>query len=420
MKKSRIILTLASLLLLLSIVLNLGGCMNSFASDDLMKGVKARNVTGKDSDDAFILAQTELALKLFKASANESKNENVLISPLSILLALAMTANGADNETRAEMEALLGGDIPLEELNEYIYTYVNSLPSSEKAKLEIANSIWFKDSESFKANKDFLQTNADYYGAEIYKSAFDESTLNDINSWVSKNTDGMIKKIYDEIDPDSVMFLINALVFDAEWEKKYTEKNTWERTFTSVTGEERTVEFMHSSEYKYIQGKNVNGFIKNYKGGKYSFVALLPDKNVSIYRYIESLSAESIAKLLDNVYSNEVKAAIPKFESDYSIILNDILSDLGMSSAFASGSADFSKLGHSDVGNLFISEVVHKTFISVDENGTKAAAVTGSNVDCEGESSTVTITLDRPFVYMIIDNETNLPIFIGAVTDINN
>ena len=420
MKKSRIILTLASLLLLLSIVLNLGGCMNSFASDDLMKGVKARSVTGKDSDDAFILAQTELALKLFKASANESKNENVLISPLSILLALAMTANGADNETRAEMEALLGGDIPLEELNEYIYTYVNSLPSSEKAKLEIANSIWFRDSESFKANKDFLQTNADYYGAEIYKSAFDESTLNDINSWVSKNTDGMIKKIYDEIDPDSVMFLINALVFDAEWEKKYTDKNTWERTFTSVTGEERTVEFMHSSEYKYIQGKNVNGFIKNYKGGKYSFVALLPDKNVSIYRYIESLSAESIAKLLDNVYSNEVKAAIPKFESDYSIILNDILSDLGMSSAFASGSADFSKLGHSDVGNLFISEAVHKTFISVDENGTKAAAVTGSDVSCEDDSNTVTITLDRPFVYMIIDNETNLPIFIGTVTDINN
>ena len=420
MKKTRILLTITSLLLLLSMTLNLGGCMNSFASDDLMKGVKANAVSGKETDDAFILAQTELALKLFKASANESKNENVLISPLSILLALAMTANGADGETRAEMEALLGGDIKLDDLNEYIYTYVNSLPSSEQAKLEIANSIWFRDSESFTVEKDFLQTNADYYGAEIYKSAFDESTLYDINSWVSKNTDGMIEKIYDEIDPSAVMFLINALVFDAKWEKKYTDKSVWERTFTSITGETRDVEFMHSSEYKYIHGKNVNGFIKDYKGGKYSFVALLPDKNVSIYRYIESLSAESIAKLFENVYSNEVEAAIPKFESEYSLIMNDILSGLGMSSAFASGSADFSKLGQSDIGNLYISDVTHKTYISVDENGTKAAAVTSSGITCEDENNTVTITLDRPFVYMIIDNATNLPIFIGAVTDISN
>ena len=255
--KTRILLTITSLLLLLSMTLNLGGCMNSFASDDLMKGVKANDVSGKETDDAFILAQTELALKLFKASANESKNENVLISPLSILLALAMTANGADGETRAEMEALLGGDIKLDDLNEYIYTYVNSLPSSEQAKLEIANSIWFRDSESFTVEKDFLQTNADYYGAEIYKSAFDESTLDDINSWVSKNTNGMIEKIFEEINPDALMYLINALVFDAEWEKAYSETSISDKDFTSISGETGTVKMMHSTEYKYLHSKTL-------------------------------------------------------------------------------------------------------------------------------------------------------------------
>ncbi len=420
MKKSRIFLTLTSIFLLLSMTLNLSGCMNSFASDDLMKGIKANEVSGKETDDTFILAQTELALRLFKASANESKNENVLISPLSILLALAMTANGADGETRAEMEALLGGDIKLEELNEYIYTYVNSLPSSKKAKLEIANSIWFRDSESFTVEKNFLQTNADYYGAEIYKSAFDESTLDDINSWVEKNTDGMIDKILEEISSDSVMFLINALVFDAEWKNKYTDKSVWDGKFTSIAGEKRDIEFMHSSEYKYIHGNDAQGFIKDYKGSKYSFVALLPEENVDIYEYIESLSATSISKLLKNYSSREVNAAIPKFESEYSLNMNDILIDLGMPSAFESGTADFSKLGNSDLGNLYISEVTHKTYISVDENGTKAAAVTSVDVDTESEDDSVTITLDRPFVYMIIDNETNLPIFIGAVTDIVN
>ena len=418
MKKSRIILTLASLLLLLSIVLNLGGCMNSFASDDLMKGVKARSVTGKNSDDAFVLAQTELALKLFKASANESKNENVLISPLSILLALAMTANGADNETRAEMEALLGGDIPLEELNEYIYTYVNSLPSSEKAKLEIANSIWFKDSESFKANKDFLQTNADYYGAEIYKSSFDESTLNDINSWVSKNTDGMIKKIYDEIDPNSVMFLINALVFDAEWEKKYTENSSLYHEFTSINGESHEVKMMSSIEYKYLTSENATGVIKDYKGQKYSFAAILPDQGVNIYDYIASLSAEELSRILTDYDEVSVITKIPEYKYEYGIYMKKILSSLGMNHAFGEN-ADFS--GISKDTDLYLHDVIHKTAIEVSPNGTKAAATTGviaRGWSDDNKPKPIYVTLDRPFVYMIIDNETNLPIFIGAVTDI--
>ncbi|MBE6607715.1 MAG: serine protease [Ruminococcaceae bacterium] len=416
--KTRILLTLTSFLLLLSMTLNLGGCMNSFASDDLMKGIKANFVSGKETDDAFILAQTELALKLFKASVNQSKNENVLISPLSILLALAMTANGADGETRAEMEALLGGDIKLDDLNEYIYTYVKSLPSSKQAKLEIANSIWFRDSESFTVEKDFLQTNADYYGAEIYKSAFDESTLDDINSWVSKNTDGMIEKIFEEINSDALMYLINALVFDAEWEKVYSETSISDKDFTSISGETDTVKMMHSTEYKYLHSKNATGVIKDYKGKKYSFAAILPDKGIDLYDYIDSLTAKDLREMLSDCDNVQVITQIPKFKYDYSLYMKNILSSLGMPSAFAHN-ADFSSVSKDQ--SIFVEDIIHKTFIDVSENGTKAAAVTGAIERAWGdEVQKAYVTLNRPFIYMIIDNETNLPIFIGAVTDISN
>ena len=131
------------------------------------------------------------------------------------MLALSMTANGAKGETLAQTESLLGGDIPMETLNEYLYSYINALPSEKTAKLNVANSIWFRDN-GFTAENTFLQKNADYYGAAVYKSAFDVKTLRDINNWVKKNTDGMIEKIIDDLDPDAVMYLINTVLFDAE------------------------------------------------------------------------------------------------------------------------------------------------------------------------------------------------------------
>ena len=145
-----------------------------------------------------------------------------------------MTANGAANETLSQMEEVLGKDIPLEELNEYLYYYVNNLPSEEKSKLNIANSIWFRDDEDrLTVEKDFLQKNADYYNAAIYKSPFDDQTLQDINYWVKTNTDGMIDKILEKIDDDSIMYLINAIVFDAEW-KIYNKSDIHEASLQQL------------------------------------------------------------------------------------------------------------------------------------------------------------------------------------------
>lgn len=415
-------LAILSLILICSMAVNLTGCATKVQAADLMEGVQANTVTVKAADDAFAQSQMRLAVELFQSSVLESKDENVLISPLSIQLALAMTANGADGNTKAEMEALLGGEISLEDLNEYLYSYVNNLPSAEKYTLQIANSIWFRDDEGrLQVEKDFLQKNADYYGAQAYKAAFDDQTLKDINNWVKDHTDGMIDSILDQIDEDAVMYLINALVFDAEWQHVYDKSDVYKGKFTNINGTEKQVDMMHSEETVYLQDENAIGFMKPYSGSKYNFAVLLPNEGIDIYEYIAGLTGESLMETLSTPQLGMVMATLPKFSYDYELTMNDVLKELGMPSAFSGDTADFSKMAHSSRGNIYIGDVLHKTFISVDELGTKAGAVT--KVQMNDESAPMSewvVTLNRPFVYMIIDNETKLPIFIGTVLDITN
>lgn len=413
-------LAILSLILICSMAVNLTGCATKVQAADLMEGVQANTVTGKAADDAFAQSQMRLAVDLFQASVLESKDENVLISPLSIQLALAMTANGADGDTKAEMEALLGGEISLEDLNEYLYSYVNNLPSAEKYKLQIANSIWFRDDEGrLQVEKDFLQKNADYYGAQAYKATFDDQTMKDINNWVKDHTDGMIDSILDQIDEDAVMYLINALVFDAEWQHVYDKSDVYKGKFTNIDGAEKQVDMMHSEETVYLQDENATGFMKPYSGSKYNFAVLLPNEGVDIYEYIAGLTGEELMETLSTPQLGMVMATLPKFSYEYELTMNDVLKELGMPSAFSGSTANFSKMAHSSRGNIYIGEVLHKTFISVDELGTKAGAVT--KVQMNDESAPMSewvVTLNRPFVYMIIDNETKLPVFIGTVMDV--
>ena len=415
MKTKRWMAAILCLSVLATGMTSLSGCGTKVQAANLMEGIAAKPVSGKAADDAFKNSSADFAIKLFQQTRDGNKNS--LISPLSVMLALSMAANGAKGETLAQMESLLGGDIPMETLNEYLYSYIKALPSEKTAKLNIANSIWFRDN-GFTAEKAFLQKNADYYGAAAYKSPFDEKTLRDINNWVKKNTDGMIEKIIDNIDSDAVMYLINTVLFDAEWENIYKKDEIRDGTFTALDGTKRTVLMMHSAEQRYLDDGKATGFIKPYKNG-YSFVALLPNGNNSLSDYVASMTGKSFIDTIKNAKDVSVETAIPKFSYDYDVEMSGALKALGMLLPFDAEKADFSALGHSDSGNIFISRVLHKAYIAVDEKGTKAGAATavGTNV----MSDTVGIyrvTLDRPFVYAIIDDATGLPVFIGAVTDI--
>ena len=391
-----------------------GGKDDSFdvMAEDLMATVVANPVSPQDNVDAHNYAATDFAILLFKATNEEGKS--TLVSPVSVLYALAMTANGAEGETRAQIEETLG--MSVEELNIYLYSYMQTLPQGEKYKLNIANSIWFTDHERFTVNQDFLQKNADYYGADIYKAAFDEQTLKDINNWVNYQTDGLIPNALDEIPESAIMYLINAILFDAEWESPYNEYSVYDSKFTTEDGRKIDFEFMRSDEYLYIEDENATGFIKNYSGRKYAFAALLPNEGISVSEYLAGLDGEKLSAILSGAEYDTVYATMPKFECEYDIEMSEILCEMGIADAFSSSRADFSGLGVSDAGNIYISRVIHKTFIEVSEKGTKAGAVT--IIEEEDESmpeEPKTVTLDRPFVYMLIDCENNIPFFIGTM-----
>lgn len=418
MKKTKLFLITISLVLLCAMTVNLTGCATTVHAEDLMEGVTPNSVTALTDLSSGSVDATDFAIRLFKQTNEDGKN--TLISPLSVLCALAMTANGAEGETREQMEAVLG--MSVEELNLYLYSYINALPQGEKYKLSVANSIWFTDDDRFTVNQDFLQTNADYYGADIYKTPFDKQTLKDINNWVKNETDNMIPKVLEDIPDAAIMYLINALAFEAEWTEIYEKNQVRDKTFTKEDGTKQDVELMYSTEGKYIEDENATGFIKYYKERKYAFVALLPNEGVTVSEYVNSLDGASLAALLANAESRSVETAIPKFESEYDIEMSSILEAMGMSNAFNVTFADFTGIGDSTEVGIYISKVIHKTYIQVGEKGTKAGAVTAieMNDGSAGPPDEIKqVYLDRPFVYMLIDCETNTPFFIGTVMDVN-
>ncbi len=418
MQTKSVALSAISLLLICSIIAGLSGCAVKTVAADLMDGIEARD-TGASSEVSPESAAkaADFAVRLFRQSSEAGKN--TLISPLSVLAALSMTANGAVDETKEQMKKVLGMDT--EELNRFFFAYLRALPASDKCRLSLANSIWFTADKRFNVNRDFLQTNADYYGAGAFKAPFDDTTLKDINNWVEKNTDGMIRDILDEIPQAAVMYLVNALAFEAEWSAIYEEDKVREGQFTLEDGTSRDAQFMYSTEHGYLDDGKATGFVKYYKGGRYAFAALLPKEGMTVAEYIASLDGKALLDMLSQPQSVSVYASLPKFETGYKTEMSEVLIAMGMTDAFDEDRADFTGLGTSSAGNIFIGRVIHQTFISVGEKGTKAGAATVVEMldkAIREDPDARTVRLDRPFVYVLIDTATGLPFFIGTMMDI--
>lgn len=387
-------------------------------SNTVTEGVVPTEIQGREPDSEFVLAQTDFSLNLLKQTADSS--ENVFISPYSAMQALAMTANGADGETKSQMEKVLGG-LDVEKLNEYLYTQRISQPDEKYCSLKTYNSIWtLNDTERINVHDDFVRRNRAYYGADIFLADFDETTVKDINNWVKAKTDGMIPKTIEELSPETVMCLINTVLFDAKWQEQYYTSSVEEGDFTSSDGTVRKAEMMYSKEKYYLTGENAVGMYKLYEGEKYAFVGILPDEGISAEEYINSLTPESLNKMLsEKKTADAVYCTLPKFTVEYDNELSDELKAMGMTDAFEPY-ADFSNMADTDTEMLFINKVIHKTKIEMCESGTKAAAVTSvmMNAGASVAETVVHINLNRPFVYAIVDTETNIPVFMGTLNDI--
>ena len=404
------------ILMILSVMLQLAACGSQPAA------VKTANLTGEISpaepmDLAEIdvegaqKAAADFAVSLLQASSTEN-GENLILSPYSALYALAMAANGADGETLAQMEEVFG--MSSEELNNFLYL------CREKAREELssANSIWVRDDKAADVRPEFLQTNTDYFRAQIFRAAFDEQTLADINEWVSVQTKERIEEMLKELDDDTVMILLNALTFDGEWESPFEGYRTHDSLFYPAKGEAQEVQMMSDTVYGYLEDGKATGFVKDYKNG-YSFVALLPNEGVSMEEYVASLSGPALLETVAGARDERVEIAMPKLEAECSLELGSALAAMGMEKAF-SRAADFSRIDGTK--ELYISKVLHKTYLKIDEEGTEAAASTA--IDLAPKSAPIElgkrVLLNRPFVMVIMDKESNTILFAGIVNQVKN
>ncbi len=422
MKVKKMLAVFMSVLSLAACILPFSGCgktvgkvhnkgVKSGAVRDLTEGISKNESASKAPDDEFKAAASSFATEIFKD--NYSKGKTTLVSPLSVLTALALVQNGAQGNTLAQLEQALGG-LDCDTLNAYMRAYCDFLTESDE--LKIANSVW--TDSSAKAKRAFLQKAVDSYSAQIFSAPLSsKKTVSSINSWVKKNTDGMIPKIIEDADRDAVMMLINAVAFEAKWETPYTNDDIEKLEFNSYSGKSKKTDFMCSTENVYLKDGGTVGFMKPYKNGRFAFAALLPDENTGIDDYVASLSGDKLMKIFSSAKrGNEVNVKMPKFKAEYSTQLIDTLKKMGVKDAFDNKTADFSSLVENR--DAYIATVVHKTFIEVDENGTRAAASTLVGADTMSLMEPYSVCLNRPFVYMIVDTETNLPLFIGVQTEI--
>lgn len=406
---------ITTLVLALVLLLSLPGC-----------GVRAQELTADFEPQVMDTttdltaggeAVTDFALSLLREE--RSGSVSVLLSPVSILNALGMVANGASGTTLKQIETATG--MSLHQLNDFLYTYRMSLPADSKTcKAALANSAWLRD--TFRVEDAFLRSCVNYYSAEVYRSAFDSGLVTDLNRWVSKKTDGMISDLLEkEPGAQTMLYLVNAACFDAKWETPYTKENVrTDGIFTAASGKRQTADYLDSHETIYLSGNNVSGFLKPYDGGKYAFVALVPDEGVTLADYLRTLTGEHLYQLITDHHYANVQASIPKFTARSELELEDPLRAAGISDLFDVSAADLRGLGSAPNGNtLYVNSVLHKTYLELDENGTKAAAATSLDVNggaAPPSEDVKTVTLDRPFLYMVVDTHACVPLFMGTVT----
>lgn len=386
--------------------------------------VTAGSKKGDITKTSFRRTYADVSVELLKKSGLKDikAGKNVLISPESILCAMTMSANGAANNTLVQYEDVLMGGYSLSSFNRKMKSFNKRLTSSKKVSFNIANSIWLSNNAKGAVKPEFINVNKKNFGAEIDFVDFNMDTVERVNKWVSKNTNGMIDKIVDRFAPDTVSCIVNAIAFEAKWAEQYSEYSVKKGRFTNAQGTKEKVNMLYGTEYKYISDENSTGFIKDYEGGDYAFMAVLPKKGMTLLEYIKKLNGNKFTALYHGAQNCEVLTKMPEFSYDYSAKLNNPIKKMGITDAFSQTEADFGNMLDTSSGaNVYIDEIIHKTHIELDRYGTKAAAATGiiNKETCvPGRPKPKKVYLTRPFLYAIVDTDTGLPVFVGVVNTV--
>jgi serpin B len=395
----------------LAMALLIMACTNEPESQDIT------NLIPTEKSAKIIAADNQFGFEIFqKVNASAGEPKNTMISPMSISLALAMVYNGTNGDTKKQMEDMLhkSGLTP-DDINQSYKELVAALSSHDpKVELAISNAIFYRN--TFSVKNDFITTNQNYYQAEVAGLDFTKTaeTLNKVNGWVNTKTKGKIPEILQEVNPEDVMYLLNAIYFNGEWQYRFDPKETTDLPFTKEDNQVVQVPTMTiENPYNYYNHESFQMLEMPYGSGKYSMLIFLPASGKNTNNVISLLTAENVDGWIQKMTEQKKKVYLPKFEFKFDDSLVDELQVLGMTDAFNDAKADLS--GISDAAKLVISEVMHKSYIKVDERGTEAAAVTGITIGVTSMPIDNSFRADHPFVFAIREKDTKAILFIGKV-----
>ena len=356
-------------------------------------------VENKDVDPVY----TDFAVKL--AQNADKKDENLLVSPMSVMYGLMMPANGAKGDTLAQFEKALGANTYT--LNRYLYFTMEGEYPKDSAKFEIGDSMWINNSIGYDGSKEYLKSMHTFFDASIFEADFN-NVEKDIGLWLSdKEVSQNTKHIPGESD---VMTSINSYMLKAPWNTALAADKT-NTKFTASNGSQSDAEFLSGNAERLLKSDKAQGFAKTFKGDHYAMAVLMPNEGVSVEDYLKSLTGKSLTSLLSSAQKKNVSISIPKITRICDISVKEPLQAMGVKDAFDSSKADFSAMGKSKE-DLVLSDVVADTEMTIDANGVNSSVANASKSNVK--KADASITVNRPFVYLVYDLEQNIPKFIGT------
>lgn len=361
-------------------------------------------------------ANTAFGLNLLRDIHAENNNGNLLLSPLSISMALGMTMNGAAGTTFSAMRGTLGFEATLQqaEINAAYQGLIRQLRArDDNVEFGLANSIWYH--QGFPVYNTFIDTVAHYFDAEVRALDFtDAASPGTISEWAEQKTNGRIKNLIDQIDDSEIMFLVNAVYFKAPWTRPFEPNGTRAEPFRRSDGSTVTAQMMsQDGNFNYVTNERVHAVELLYADSAFSMVLMMPTAGTSLETIVSVLQPGQWEGVLSAMQRSRIMLRMPKFRFEYKKELNQPLTDLGMGIAFQPFAADFSRIASRD--DIHISRVQHKSFIDVHELGTEAAAATSVGVGIT--SLPPELVFDRPFFFAIRERSTGTLLFVGRITD---
>jgi serpin B len=391
--------------------------VKGFNLSPIIENMMQRPKNKEKLQQKLINAHNHFSFNLFSQISQNKPSENLFVSPSSVAIALSLLYNGAEGQTQAQMSQLLGFDnMTLEEVNLASQTLQQSLQESDPTvQINIANSLWVKQDVSFRHQ--FLKNNRQYFKAEITNLDFNNpQSVGIINRWVSQKTQGKIDKIIDSIDPQNILFLINAIYFKGEWQYQFDKNLTRSETFFLGNGSTKQHPLMtKNGNFFYQETNDFQAVSLPYGEGDWRFDVYLPKENKNLKDFLEKLNQKNWTQWVNNFQNRKGLLKLPRFQSEYDIDLETTLSSLGMRDAFSASQANFSRMTSYAV---VIDQVKHKTFIEVNEEGTEAAAVTSTGVRATSampQDPAFQMVVNRPFFYVIRHQQTGTILFMGTI-----